>query len=65
MPHAPTLSDEGIREDRLAILFSERGAVGDPFVIHFYWGIFVGRMPYAPTLTDEWIPEDRSAIPFS
>ena len=65
MPYAPTLKDERDSEDRSAIPFSERRAVGDSFVIHFYLGIFVGRMQYAPTLKDEGIPEDRSTIPFS
>ena len=65
MPYAPTLSDEGIPEDQSAILFSERRAAGDPFVIHFHLGIFVGRMPYTPTLTDERGSEIQSAIPFS
>ena len=45
-------------------LFIRWRTVGDPFVIHFYLGIFVGRMPYAPTLSDEGIREDRLAILF-
>ena len=57
--------DEELSVFAARFLFIRWRAVGDPFIIHFYLGMFGGRMRYAPTLTDEWMPEDRLAIPFS
>ena len=65
MLYAPTLMDEGIRRIYWQSHFPNERTAGDSFLIHFYLGIFVGRMPYAPTLSDEGIPEDQSAILFS
>ena len=62
MQYAPTLTDERVPEDRLAIRLSRQKVTIESFVIHPLPGMLGGRMRYAPTLMDERDSEDRLAI---